>query len=76
MKAKWEAMNKGEQVSNMERVVKTMEQAGVQQARDWTGESQQESAGQPRRGTGRTEPRASRTPREVSEDQGIRKEES
>lgn len=28
----------------MERGAKTMEQAGVQQARDWTGESQQESA--------------------------------
>lgn len=69
-------MNKGEQASNMERVAKTMEQAGVQQARDWTGESQQESAGEPRKGARRTEPRASRTPGEVSEDQVIRKEES
>lgn len=53
-----------------------MGQVGVQEARDWTGESQQESAGQPRKAAGRTESRASKTPREVSEHQGIRKEES
>lgn len=60
----------------MERVAKSMEQAGVQHTRDWTGESQQESAGQPIKGSGRTEPKASRTSREIDEDQGIRKEDS
>lgn len=50
-------MNKGEQVRSMERVAETMEQAGVQEARDWTNESQQECAGQPRKGAERTESR-------------------
>lgn len=68
-------MNKGEQVSNMEMVAETLEQAGVQQARGLMDQrangNVQDSPGKGQREL--NQGGAGRTAREVKEDQGIRR---
>lgn len=68
-------MNKGEQVSNMEMVAETQEQAGVQQTRDLTNQRANRNVqDSPEKGQRElNQGGAGRTVREVKEDQGIRK---
>ena len=69
-------MNKGEQVSNMETVAETQEQAGVQQTSGLTNQRANRNVqDSPEKGQRElNQGGAGRTVREVKEDQGIRKE--